>query len=378
MSAQTVETPTVVEVTVDAADLKAATAHAALHVAKSPPAPILACAVLRADGSALTVETFDYETSWSQTIDGTGDGPFVALVDAARLRDRARDLDAGPVHVTCDGAQVTMRQGRYTHRLRADHNPDDYPALPERGRPVFTVPGGTLGEVVTRVGPAVSREDTLPVLTAVCVAVQRGHVEWVGTDRYRLSALATAADVAWTPTEQLLVPLAALKLAAKAFDKRHPVTVGLAYDGEKPWRLTVTQGRCTASIRLIEATFPRYAALFPERTDYTATLDRRDVLPVLQRVAKACVRDVSVRLTFDGATLTVAGGDDGDSCEGSVDLAEPATNGPVTVGYNAGYLVDALKAQPDDAITMAFTVDRPALFTAGALRTILMHMRQPS
>ena len=47
--------------------------------------------------------------------------------------------------------------------------------------------GGLLGAAIGQVGPAASRDDTLPMLTGVCLDIDGDTLTLAATDRYRLA-----------------------------------------------------------------------------------------------------------------------------------------------------------------------------------------------
>ena len=80
----------------------------------------------------------------------------------------------------------------------------EYPALPDSPAPVGVVDAGVLATAVGQVAAAASRDDTLPMLTAICLDITGDVLTLAATDRYRLAA----REVAFTPAEPDLRALA--------------------------------------------------------------------------------------------------------------------------------------------------------------------------
>ena len=72
---------------------------------------------------------------------------------------------------------------------------EEYPGLPEPPPPAGTVDGGVLAAAAAQVVPSASRDDTLPMLTGVCVDIDGDPMTLAATDRYRLAV----RTVDWSP-----------------------------------------------------------------------------------------------------------------------------------------------------------------------------------
>src|SRR5262249_21691149 len=99
-------------------------------------------------------------------------------------------------------------------------------ALPDSPEPVGVLDSGLLAAAVAQVAPAASRDDTLPMLTAVCLDVAGDVMTLAATDRYRLAA----RDLSFAPSQPerrslALVPAKIMVEVARTFRPGVPVTV---------------------------------------------------------------------------------------------------------------------------------------------------------
>ncbi len=186
-----------------------ALAEAVTWVARSlptrPVVPVLAGLLLRAEredqnqpGSNgpgwLTASCFDYEVSARMRVRAEVAEPGVFLVPGRLLVEIVRSLPAQPVEFgdDPDGISVTCGEASFAvARLPSA----EYPELPELPQLAGTADGGSLATAIGQVTPAASRDDTLPMLTAVNVELEGATMTLAATDRYRLAV----RELGWSP-----------------------------------------------------------------------------------------------------------------------------------------------------------------------------------
>jgi len=119
--------------------------------------------------------------------------------------------------------------------------------------------------------------------------------------------------------------------------------------GEEPVRMTLhsgvvhlTRGAVELSMRLVEGEFPDYKQVIPESTRSKVRMNREDFLGALRRIALlASERSHGVRLGLQKGMLEVAASNP-EQGEASEDIEVSYNGEPMTVGFNARYLLDVL------------------------------------
>ena len=149
--------------------------------------PLLCGLLLEASADGLTLSCFDYEISARITVPAEVFEPGSALVPGKLLAEITRSLPARPVEFAAEAEVVTLTCGRAEFGLVC-LTAEDYPALPEPPAPVGVADGGPLAAAVLQVASSASRDDTLPMLTAICVDVDGEVLTLAATDRYRMAA----------------------------------------------------------------------------------------------------------------------------------------------------------------------------------------------
>src|SRR5580658_4395302 len=174
-----------------------ALAEAVAWIARSLPSrpvlPVLSGLLIQAADDGLTLSCFDYEVSARVSIDADVTEPGTVLVPGRLLAEITRSLPGHPIEVD-DKDDVTLTCGPASFNL-VTLPTGEYPRLPELPRLAGTVDGGVLATAIGQVTPAASRDDTLPMLTAVNVELDGKTMTLAATDRYRLAV----RDLDWNP-----------------------------------------------------------------------------------------------------------------------------------------------------------------------------------
>ena len=212
-----------------------------------PVVPVLAGLLLRAEredqnqpGSNgpgwLTASCFDYEVSARMRVRAEVAEPGVFLVPGRLLVEIVRSLPAQPVEFGDDPDGISVTCGEASFAV-ASLPSAEYPELPELPQLAGTADGGALATAIGQVTPAASRDDTLPMLTAVNVELAGETMTLAATDRYRLAV----RELGWNPAPgfgdagrvSLLVPARTLSDAAKMMSAGTEVAIMLRPDGDR-------------------------------------------------------------------------------------------------------------------------------------------------
>lgn len=328
---------------------------------KKPAVPVLGGVLLTGAGAGVTVSTFDHEVSARHELDGVGEGrlllPFAtlkALLVGAGKRGTKRVTDNWSVTIAPgqNGDAVIVISGAET---RLSEMPlDEYPELPlSVDEPWVEVATPELLRAVSASLVSVSTDDTLPILTAVKLELDRGLLELFSTDRYRLTratvSVKSAAD--WSA----LVKGATLKAWARVLDKAAVTRVAVAGNGEMLW---LSNGRTSYTTLLIDGDYPRIASLFPTSTPDEFVLDTATLLGAVAGLAPLAVKNTPVRLALsDTVELDVMIDESGGHSCSSLKALD-VTGDAATVAFNPKFLLAVLK--DFKAGDMAISISQPA------------------
>jgi DNA polymerase-3 subunit beta len=383
--------------TVERDALVEAVAWVARALPTRPVVPVLTGLMLSADADQqgqpgagfLTLSCFDYEVSARVRVRAEVAEPGTFLVPGRLLVEIVRSLPQHPVEFGDDQDGVSVACGDAAFMLTPLPQAD-YPELPELPQLAGTADGGVLATAIGQVTPAASRDDTLPMLTAVNVELDGKTMTLAATDRYRLAV----RELDWNPAPgpgdlgriALLVPARALSDAARMMSHGTEVRVVLrhAADGAGAPLDRGTPGAAEAMIgfetgdrrltaRLLAGEFVRYRSRFPEEFGCTADLPAEAFTEAVRRVALVAERGTPVQLTFGPGRVTIAGATQGQA-KAKESVPADFSGGEPSIAFSPQYLLDgvvaATVAQPGEAapeaarVRLRFTsATKPAVIT---------------
>jgi DNA polymerase III subunit beta len=316
-----------------------------------PVVPVLAGLQLAAEDGSLVLSCFDYEVSARVRVAAEVAEPGTALVPGRLLAEITRSLPPQPAEFTSDADSVSLSCGGAEFTLVA-LPAEEFPALPEPPAAAGAADGGVLAAAIAQVVPAASRDDTLPMLTGVCLDFDGTTLTMAATDRYRLAV----RELPWQPASDglraaALVPARTLAEAARTMAAGTPVTV--AFDGgeEAPdggprpaeGMISFDDGTRRLTVRLIAGEFIRYQSRFPAEFGCRAEVPAAAFTEAVRRVSLVAERTTPVRLTFGGGAVIIEAQAEGraraiERVRADFDGSEPA------IAFNPHYLLDGLTA----------------------------------
>jgi DNA polymerase-3 subunit beta len=349
-------------VTIDRDALADAVAWTTRVLPGRPALPVLAGILLDArddSGGSLEFACFDYEVSARCDAAARIDEPGRVLVQGRLLADIARTLPAAEVSLTLESGKVLIRCG--STRFALPVMPvEDYPQLPSPPEPAGTVPGDVFATAVSQVAVAAARDETPPVLTAVKVEIDGEGVSLVATDRYRLSL----REFTWRPdrpaeTRSFLVRSRTLNDVARSLGPGD-VTIGMTTAGGP--LLGIGAGGRRTTVPTMDGDYPPVRKLFPTTSDTVAAVETAALVEGVRRVALVGDRS-PVRLTFAADEVVLESGA-GEDAQASDTVSAQVTGPPITIAFNAAYLLDGLGASQTPHVRLSFTEPtKPALLT---------------
>ncbi|MGH3669152.1 MAG: DNA polymerase III subunit beta [Pseudonocardiaceae bacterium] len=318
-----------------------------------PVVPVTAGVVLEVTDGAMVVSGFDFEVLNRIEVPVTDKAPGRVLVSGRLLAEIARALPPKDVRVTVEGNRLAVRCGSARFNLPLLHI-EDYPAVPELPATSGKVRGEVFATAAAQVTAAASKDETLPMLTWVRMEIGADALTLAATDRYRLAE----RHIPWTPTgtvpaSSVIVPAKTLADVAKSLGSASEVVLSLGTDDDAGFLGFSANGRQTLT-RLLDGEFVKFASLWPTEVATSVEVDVAEFIAALKRVSLVAQRFAPVRLAFsEGVVQLSAEAEDESSAEEELEVG--VTGEPLTIGFNAGYLLDGLTAITTPRATLSFT-----------------------
>lgn len=271
-------------------------------------------------------------------------------VGARDLVQRVEKMPEGQLTIaTTDGASATLRSASSARRYTLHGIPgDEFPAIPEpdAGARVLGLSTGALDTLMKRTHFSISSDDTRLHLNSALFEWDGNQVRMVTTDGHRLSKM--ELSVSGQPASAtMLIPQRGIQELRRLCDKGDATEIGIVQSGPNAFfRLPWIQ----LSVKLADAQFPPYQQVIPRQTDRVVVAPRTAVTEALEAVRVAASdRTGGVKLSLSRGTMRFAS-ESPDSGEGFDEISVEYDGPEITIGFNAGYFLDVLKALDSEKI----------------------------
>lgn len=325
---------------------------------KKSTMPVLAHALFTAtNGGRLEVSATDNDVSLLGTYeaDVTRDGRIA--VHARQLYDIVKSLSAEQIDLEKqDNNWVELRAGSSRFRL-VGMPADDFPAFPSVSDvPMFKLPSSRLMGMVDRTIFCVSQDENRHNLSGIYCEVPSSHLlRLVATDGHRLATCESTFEAELKLGHGVIVPrkgFQELRRILSDSDSQQILELGFSSKA-----VVFKAGTVLLTSRLIEGQFPDHRQVIPQQSGKQARLNRSLFADALRRVSLLSQgRAHGVRLEFaPGALRLVA--EDPEYGEAQEMMAAEYTGEPLTIGFNARYILDVLGLIPEQGIIFDLSDD---------------------
>jgi DNA polymerase III subunit beta len=314
------------DVTIQQTSLHRALRVVGRAVATRPTLPILTNVLLHAEADGVRLTGTDAEIGAVTTVAAHVAAPGRAVVPARLFAEYAAQLPAEPVRLRLDPARprLQVRCGRYTAGF-ATVDPDEFPPLPRvEGADSLPLDARRLREGLERVAFAAARDESRPVLSAVCLRCGPDGLTLMAADGFRLARArlrgvvvagaepaAAAQDGA---TREVLVPARAAHEFVRLLADCAAAELYLLPDGRGVY---LRAGEAALYARLMEGAFPDLDRVIPHAAAARITIE---TAALRQAVGVASLfgggtagRPVRIEPVASGLRLVARGDDTGDA-----------------------------------------------------------------
>lgn len=247
--------------------------------------------------------------------------------------------------------------------------------------------GGALVEALVEEAQYAAKEDSRPMLRAVCLHLDN-PVEVVAADGFRLSIRTLPGDLS-QHSRNLIVPLAAIralahlwKTAASTPDFTVAASLAEAVVAKRLLRIQynddmarLTFGRITLTSQLVQGSFPNYRDLVPKAESSTVSFMGQDFHRALSLIG-GIARDGSAvaRMEWGGMTMKLSA-HAGDVGEVATELPLLSCSGTGKIAVNCTYLLAYARAVSGVVTMKTTTPSSPLLLLSeGQPQVVLMPM----
>ena len=279
---------------------------------------------------------------------------------AKLLNDIVAKLPTGEITLDDEAGEnlvaITSASGKYQVR---GMSAEEFPELPsiEDGETnqlsASDFIDGLKGSLV-----ACSQDETKQILTGVYMKVNASCLEFAATDGHRLGIVEVYPAETEAGTEAVTGKGFEVTVPAKALRELDKM-LGSRQDGAK-LELQLEQGQVVfawgdqkLTTRTLEGRYPDYRLLIPSKFQRQVTLDRKQLLSALERIAVLADQTNLVKFSIDSSTQSIALSVEAqDRGSGRESLVAQISGENLDIAFNVKYLMDGLKTIPTQDLTI--------------------------
>ena len=331
--------------------LRALTRGAAI-AEKKASTPILTSVLLRATEGGLKLTATDKAMTYVGTFAANVETPGEVAVNAMNALQAIKALPDEVVElILADNAKIHVRCGKSVYKLEGQAAAEFPPAPSFEVSGSLSIQAADLRRIIDRTWFSIAPDDNHYGLNGA-------HLDAVDTPDGRMLRMVSADGnrLSWAQApftgnlgigRRMLLPRKPLAEVRKMIDGfGGPVEIGF---GERA--AVVRFEGTTVHMRLLEAEFPNYKEVLPTNFKRRVVVERARFIESLRRVSIfASDTSHSVRFAFSetGVVLSARKLDAGDARE-EADV-KSFEGDPITMGFNADFLQDALTAAGEDDV----------------------------
>ncbi len=322
-------------------------------VEKKNTVPILANVLFAVEGDQLSISATDLEVGLKMVLPiEKGESGKITLSSKALL-DIVKELPQNTIEITKkDNDWVEIVCGKSRFKV-VSLSATEYPALPAfEEKKYFDAKIDGLKEMIDRTSFAVSTDATRYLMNGVYFEpLEKNIMRMTATDGHRLAFM--DGEVFSTMPEfkrGVIIPRKGLMELRKFLDEGD-ASIGLAFERGYVF---ANLGGSYLFIRLIEGEYPDYRQVIPKSTDRMAKIDKNTFHSALKRVSLlAHEKSKGVKFSIQPGMLTVYSSNP-DLGEAKEEIDVGYTGEPVSIGFNAKYLLECLAVTPVDQLELLF------------------------
>ena len=357
MPVEAVATPTgttTMEITVSKFELLRELTATQGVVERKTTIPILSNYLFEAGADKLSLTATDLDLSLRTSCNAKVKKEGSCTIPARKLHDYVKLLpDADITIKLLENHWVSIRCGRSNTKMvgMARSNFPSLPAFPTAG--VVKIPAGVLREMIAKTTFAIANEESRYTLNGALMVLKPESITMVATDGHRLAHIERGGEKFEGVSGEMktLVPKKAMDEIKSLLDSTDVEAIDFAKDEST---LFFRIGPRLLTSRQLTGQFPNYEAVLPKDNNKSVTVNCDDLTGAIQRVAQfADERSRAVRMKIEKGELKISASST--ETGESEDSIETNYNGDsVTIGFNAAYLIDFLKATGSGEVRMEF------------------------
>ena len=306
--------------------------------------PILSNYLFEAQGDKLSLTATDLDLSLRTSCNAKVKREGSCTIPARKLYDYVKLLPDAEITIKLlENHWVSIRCGRSNTQMvgMAKSNFPSLPVFPTAG--VVEIPAQVLRAMIAKTGFAIANEESRYTLNGALMVLKPESITMVATDGHRLAHIERSGKRFEGVSGEMktLIPKKAMDELKSLVDSTDIETIEFAKDEST---LFFRIGPRLLTSRQLTGQFPNYEAVLPKDNNKLVSLNGDDFNAAIQRVAQfSDERSRAVRLRLEKGELKLSASST-ETGESEDSIETPFNGDGLTIGFNAVYLLDFLKA----------------------------------
>jgi DNA polymerase-3 subunit beta len=303
--------------------------------------PILANVLISAQKKLIQMTATDLEVGIRGDVDGDVLKEGTVTVNAKKLYEIIREVPDEHVQLKkLENDWVEIRSGKSVFKI-VGLDAREFPQFPKfDSKDLFSTPSSMIQGMIERTIFSVSTDETRYSLNGVFLEQgEGGRVRMVATDGHRL-AFDERELGSIGLSKGIILPrkgLAELKKVLESGGEDGIVAIGFREN-----MVLVAKNKVELFMRLIDGDFPDYRKVIPQGNPNVAKMEHGDLLQALRRVSiLSSERYKGIKMDFSTAKISLSANNP-DLGEAIEEIDTEYKGKPISIGFNARYLLDVL------------------------------------
>lgn len=325
--------------------------------------PVLGNILLSAKKTKLLISSTNLETSAAIFIGAKVSTEGEITVPSKLINELVANLRPGTVSMSVDKEQLTI-EGQSVSSKISGMNSADFPSVPTTidSKNTASLSRETFSNSLSQVLYSASIDETRPVLTGVLFIVEKGSLNLVATDGFRLSKKTLSFEGEIEPMKVIL-PKSVLSELSRLTNTEKILFSFNKKDNQAVFGFNDT----VLSSRIIEGDFPDFEKIIPKNSLYKVLADREELLRAI-KLASVFAREGGniVKLIFQKDALElISESSTSGSQKTKIDIKpEKGDTSKFEIAFNFRFLEEFLQSISGEEVSMEFTSeDKPGVFT---------------
>jgi DNA polymerase-3 subunit beta len=320
--------------------------------------PILANVLLEATGDEVKLLATDLEVGLRSRCAASVTKGGSLTLPAKKLYEIVKALPETDVRIEEDKGGVKVAADRFDSRMQTLPR-EDFPTLPDAsGKVAATLGRDVVKQMVSKTQFAITGEDTRYFLNGALFLLRPDSMSLVATDGHRLALVTVPRDKEKAKKgseskdgeDRVILPRKTL------FELGRLLSEGegdIQFERGENHLFFEVGGRLLIS-RMIDGQFPAFERVIPKSNDKKVEFDRDRLTSAVRRVALLSnERSRAVKFQIDKGKVEIASSSP-EFGEAKEQLIVDYNSTPVTICFNAQYVVDFLGAVETDSVALEF------------------------